>query len=219
MNKLTRAAMAPLFLVALVACSTPLGAARPTTSPSPGVRVAGEPGSSPGDSGSSPAPAQASPGARTGSSGAPGGTSSIDSCVVGRFTSTAFSGARLGTATVSGGSGVHLEITDSGNLTVDYSGMQPVQIQLASGSSGTGSLEGLAHAVVTTHEGVLTPSGYDGSGVRVNAVLHSGGVDTPVDLPLGDVFGASVPENYTCDRISVTFVRQGPLPNLVYRRQ
>jgi hypothetical protein len=219
MNKLSKALTAPLFLLMLAACSSPLGLARPTTSPSPGVRVAGGPESSPGASGSSPAPAGDSPAPRSGSSGAPGGAARVDSCVVGRFISNAFSGARLGSATISGGAGVHLAISDSGDLTVDYSGMQPVQIQLASGSTGTGSLQGLAHAVITTDSGVLTPSSYDGSGVSVNAVLHSGGVDTPVNLPLGDVFGASVAENYTCDRSSVTFVRQGPLPNLVYRRQ
>jgi hypothetical protein len=54
----------------------------------------------------------------------------------------------------------------------------------------------------------------------VNAVLHSrSGVDTPVNLPLGDVFGASVPENYNCGRASLTLIRQGPLPNLEYMRQ
>ena len=115
---------------------------------------------------------------------------------------------------------MHLVIADSGDLTVDYSGMQPLQIQLASGSTGTGSLQGVAHAVITTNSGTITPSNYDGSGVSVNAVLHSGnGVDTPVSLPLGDVFGASIPENYACDRGSITLIRQGPLPNLVYRRQ
>jgi hypothetical protein len=115
---------------------------------------------------------------------------------------------------------VNMVITSSGDLTVDYGGMQPVQIQLGSGSTGTGSLEGVAHAVIATSGGTITPSNYDGSGVRVNAVLHSrNGVDTPVNLPLGDVFGASIPENYTCDRGSITLVRQGPLPDLVYRRR
>lgn len=115
---------------------------------------------------------------------------------------------------------MNMVITRSGDLTVDYGGMQPVQILLGSGSTGTGSLEGVAHAVIATNGGTITPSNYDGSGVRVNAVLHSrNGVDTPVNLPLGDVFGASVPENYTCDRGSITLVRQGPLPDLVYRRR
>ncbi|PZR89909.1 MAG: hypothetical protein DLM67_18435 [Candidatus Nephthysia bennettiae] len=111
-------------------------------------------------------------------------------------------------------------ITNSGDLTVDYSGMQPVQLQLASGSTGTGSLQGVAHAVIATNEGIITPSNYDGSGVSVNAVVHSrDGVDTPVNLPLGDVFGASIPENYTCTRASITLIRQAPLPNLAYMRQ
>ena len=111
-------------------------------------------------------------------------------------------------------------ITNRGELTVDYSGMQPVEIRLGSGSTGTGSLQGVGHAVIATNQGTITPSNYDGSGVTVNAVLHSrDGIDTPVSLPLGDVFGASVPENYTCDRGSITLVRQGPLPNLVYRRR
>jgi hypothetical protein len=111
-------------------------------------------------------------------------------------------------------------ITNRGELTVDYSGMQPLQIQLASGSTGTGSLQGIAHAVIATNDGTITPSSYDGSGVSVNAVLHSrGGADTPVNLPLGDVFGASVPESYNCVRGSLTIIRQGPLPNLEYARQ
>jgi hypothetical protein len=219
MSNVLKALAAPMFLLLLTACSSPLGAARPTASPSTPVGAGAEPGQSPAQPGSSPASVGSSPAARTGSSGS-SGTSSIDSCLVGRWQSAAFSGSRLGSATISGGAGVNLEITNSGDLTVNYSGMQPVQIQLGSGSTGTGSLDGVAHAVITTNGGTITPSNYDGSGVRVNAVLHSGnGVDTPVNLPLGDVFGASVPENYTCDRGSITLVRQGPLPNLVYRRR
>jgi len=220
MSNLLKALVAPLLLVLVAACSSPLGGVRPTTSPSTPVGAGSEPAQSPAQPGSSPASAGSSPAARTGSSGA-SGNSNVDSCLVGRFQSAAFSGSRLGSATISGGAGVNLEITNSGDLTVNYSGMQPVQIQLASGSSGTGSLEGVARAVITTSGNTITPSNYDGSGVRVNAVLHSnsGGADTPVNLPLNDVFGASVPENYTCDRGSITLIRQGPLPNLVYRRR
>jgi hypothetical protein len=219
MTNLFKALAAPLLLLLVAGCSGPLGAARPTASPSTPVGAGAEPGQSPAAPGSSPASAGSSPATRSGSSGAPG-NSSVDSCLVGRWQSSAFSASRLGSATISGGAGVNMVITSSGDLTVDYSGMQPVQIQLASGSTGTGSLEGVAHAVIATSGGTITPSNYDGSSVRVNAVLHSGnGVDTPVNLPLGDIFGASIPENYTCDRGSATIIRQGPLPNLVYRRQ
>ena len=219
MSNVLKALVAPLLLVLVAACSSPLGAVRPTPSPSTPVGAGSEPAQSPAQPGSSPASVGSSPAARTGSSGS-SGTSSIDSCLVGRWQSAAFSGSRLGSATISGGAGVNLEITNSGDLTVNYSGMQPVQIQLASGSTGTGSLDGVARAVITTSGNTITPSNYDGSGVRVSAVLHSSnGVDTPVNLPLGDVFGASVPENYTCDRGSITLIRQGPLPNLVYRRR
>ena len=120
---------------------------------------------------------------------------------------------------MSGGGGVHLVITDTGDLTVDYNGMQPLEIRLASGSTGTGSLQGVGHAVVTARSGAMTPSTYDGSSVRVNAVVHSSdGVDTPINLPLGDVFGLAVPENYSCAGASLTFQRPSR-PDLQFRRQ
>jgi hypothetical protein len=219
MNSALKALAVPISLVVISGCSGPSTGGRSSASPSPSAVAGGAPDSSPGGSGASAASPGASPaGSRTSGSGSR--TSNVDSCVVGRWQSTAFKNGRLGTATISGGAGVYLTITNSGDLTVDYSGMQPVEIRLGSGSTGTGSLQGVGHAVIATNEGTITPSNYDGSGVTVNAVLHSrDGIDTPVSLPLGDVFGASVPENYTCDRSSLTLMRQGPLPNLVYRRQ
>jgi hypothetical protein len=212
MNGLAKALIAPLMLVLISACSAPYISSRPTASPSTPVSAGGTERSPSAAPGSSPAALAGSPGGS--------GASRVDSCVVGRWQSAAFSGGRLGSATISGGAGVHMHITNTGDLTVDYSGMQPVQIQLASGSTGTGSLQGVAHATIATNEGTITPSNYDGSGVSVSAVLHSrNGVDTPVNLPLGDVFGASIPESYTCGRSSITLIRQGPLPNLEYMRQ
>jgi hypothetical protein len=205
MNNALKALAVPISLALISGCAGPLGGRSSSASPSPSAVAGGAPDTSPAGSGA----------ARSGS-----GASNVDSCVVGGWQSTAFTNGRLGTATISGGAGVHAMITNSGDLTVDYSGMQPIQIQLGSGSTGTGSLQGVAHAVIATNAGTMTPSNYDGSGVSVNAVLHSrNGVDTPVSLPLGDVFGASIPENYSCDRSSMTLIRQGPLPNLVYRRQ
>ena len=205
MNNVLKALAVPISLALASACAGPSSGRSSSASPSPSTVAGGAPDTSPAGSGAG----------RSGSV-----TSSVDSCVVGRWQSTAFSNGRLGTATISGGAGVHLMITHSGDLTVDYSGMQPIEIVLGSGSTGTGSLQGVAHAVIATSAGTMTPSNYDGSGVSVNAVLHSrNGADTPVNLPLGDVFGASIPENYTCDRSSLTIVRQGPLPNLIYRHQ
>jgi hypothetical protein len=138
---------------------------------------------------------------------------------VGRWQSSGFSNAAMGSATVSGGAGVHLVITDTGDLTVDYNGMQPLEIRLASGSTGTGSLQGVGHAVITARSGAMTPSTYDGSSVRVDAVVHSSdGVDTPINVPLGDVFGLAVPENYSCAGASLTFMRPAR-PDLQFRRQ
>lgn len=219
MTTLSKALVASLLLLLVAACSSPLGSVRPTASPRTPVGAGGEPAPSPAEPGSSAAPVGSSPAPRSGSSGQ-SGSSSVDSCLVGRWQSAAFSGSRLGSATISGGAGVNLEITSSGDLTVNYSGMQPVQIQLASGSTGTGSLEGSAHAVIATSGGTMTPSNYDGSNVRVNTVVHSAsGGDVPVNLPLGDVFGAAVPENYTCGGGAITLIRGGSLPDLVYRRR
>jgi hypothetical protein len=58
-----------------------------------------------------------------------------------------------------------LTITDRGDLTVDYNGMQPLEIRLAGGSTGTGTLQGVGRAVITARSGTMTPSSYDGSGV------------------------------------------------------
>ena len=113
-----------------------------------------------------------------------------------------------------------MTITSSGELTANYNGMQPVEIRFGSGSTGTGSLTGVAHAVITAKEGTITPSSYDGSGVSVNAVLHGrDGTDTPINVPLGDALGPAVPENYSCSGGSITLIRPAPLPNLVYQRQ
>lgn len=219
MNNALKALAVPISLALISGCAGPLGGRSSSASPSPSAVAGGAPDTSPGGSGASAASPGASP-AGSGAARSGSGSSNVDSCVVGRWQSTAFTNGRLGTATISGGAGVHAMITNSGDLTVDYSGMQPIEIQLGSGSTGTGSLQGVAHAVIATNAGTMTPSNYDGSGVSVNAVLHSrNGTDTPVSLPLGDVFGASIPENYTCDRSSMTLIRQGPLPNLVYRRQ
>lgn len=191
MNTAWKALTAPLMVVLISACSSSTSRQPSATSPTAPANVAGTPGSS-----------------------------SVDPCVVGRWQSAAFTDGRLGTATISGGAGVHMMITNSGDLTVDYSGMQPLEIRFGSGSTGTGSLQGVAHAVIAARQGTMTPSSYDGAGVRVNAVLHTrDGVDTPVDLPLGDAFGAAVPQSYNCDRASISLIRQPPLPNLVYRRQ
>jgi hypothetical protein len=125
----------------------------------------------------------------------------------------------MGSATVSGGAGVHLTITDRGDLTVDYNGMQPLEIRLASGSAGTGTLQGVGRAVITARSGTMTPSSYDGAGVRVNAVVHSSdGSVIPINLPLGDVFGLAVPENFSCSGGSLTFMRPDR-PDLHFRRQ
>jgi hypothetical protein len=65
----------------------------------------------------------------------------------------------------------------------------------------------------------MTPSTYDGSGVRVNAVVHSSdGSVIPINLPLGDVFGLATPENYSCSGGSLTFMRPDR-PDLHFRHQ
>jgi hypothetical protein len=217
MTQVLKAFSAPLLVGLVAACSAPSLPGRAATSPSPPVGARSTAESSPAPE-SSAAAVGSSPAGEAGSPGG-AGTSNVESCVVGRWVSAAFSNGAMGSATISGGAGVHLTITDRGDFTVDYNGMQPLEVRFASGSTGTGTLQGVGHAVITARSGTMTPSSYEGSGVRVNAVMHSSdGSVTPVNLPLGDVFGLAMPEHYSCSGGSLTFMRPDR-PDLHFRRQ
>lgn len=149
--------------------------------------------------GTTPAPAGSSAPPPAATTGAP---SQVANCVVGSWQTTAVqqsAAAQGGSATVSGGAGVRLNVAADGAATLDFTSMQPVNFEamvLGQNVKGSFTYAGEASTKVRTDSpsatsGTWQPAGsVDWSKVKVSADLTQPVQGKPLDnLPLRDYLG------------------------------
>lgn len=102
----------------------------------------------------------------SGAGGTPTPTASVDSCLVGTWTSTGASGSSNATGTVimatGGGAGEVLTINADGTLTADDTNMTPITLT-AGGQTYTDKLSGTAMGTITASNGSLSYTRGSGS--------------------------------------------------------